>query len=146
MFKTMKQAYSKKALGHSAVFKWHKCFAQGRDSLDDDEHTSQPRTVRTELKIQEVLVHASLSQMVGEIAAAGMSHGTCHKILTDDLNMLSVSEHCVPHILTQDKRDERMSICGDTINSADKDGMFFNQIIIGDKTCCFLYDLQLKRH
>jgi hypothetical protein len=39
--------------------------------------------VRTELKIQEAatLVNASSSQMVDEIAAAVISHGTCHKII-----------------------------------------------------------------
>jgi hypothetical protein len=36
------------------VLKWHKRFAQGRDNLEDDEHTSWPRMVRTELMIQEV--------------------------------------------------------------------------------------------
>lgn len=41
-FQMIKQAYSKEALGHSAVFKWHKRFAQGRDSLEDDEHTGRP--------------------------------------------------------------------------------------------------------
>jgi hypothetical protein len=76
----MKQAYSEEALGRSAVFKWHKCFAQGRDSLEDDEHTGWPRTVRTELKIQEAatLVCANHSQTVDKIAAAaGISHDTC---------------------------------------------------------------------
>jgi hypothetical protein len=65
------------------VFKLHKRFAQGRDSWEDDQHTSWPRIVRNELKIQEVamLVRANHSQMVDEIAAAGISHGTCHKIL-----------------------------------------------------------------
>jgi hypothetical protein len=52
----------------------------------DDEHTGRLRTVRTELKIQEVatLVCANRSQTVDEIAAAvaGISHGTCHKILS----------------------------------------------------------------
>jgi hypothetical protein len=59
----IKQAYGEEALCCSAVFKWHKHFAQGRDSLKDDEHTSLPRTVRTELKIQEVatLVRANRS-------------------------------------------------------------------------------------
>jgi hypothetical protein len=108
-FQMIKQAYGEEALGCSAMFKWHKCFAQGRDSLEDisipvgqeqselnshgrdsledDDHTGQPRTVRTELKSQEVatLVCANHSQMVDEIAAAaGTSHGTCHKILSDD--------------------------------------------------------------
>jgi hypothetical protein len=59
----IKQAYGEEALGHSVVFKWHKHFAQGRDSLEDDKHTSRPRMVRTELKIQEVamLVRANRS-------------------------------------------------------------------------------------
>jgi hypothetical protein len=55
--------------------------------------------VRTELKIQEVstLLHANYSQMIDEVvaatAAAGISHGTCHKVLSDDLNMSRVTQH-----------------------------------------------------
>jgi hypothetical protein len=85
--------------------------------LEDDK----PRTDRTEFKIQEVamLVRANCSQMVDEIAAAaGISHGTCHKILSDDLNMSYVMQHSVPGALTQNKHDDCMSICGDLINSA----------------------------
>jgi hypothetical protein len=64
-----KQVYGKRALGRSAVFKWHKRFAQGRDSMEDGEHTGQPRMVRTVLMIQEVptLVRATHSQTVDEI-------------------------------------------------------------------------------
>jgi hypothetical protein len=102
------------------VFKWHKYFAQGRDSLEDDEYISRPRTVRTEFKIQEVamLAHANCSQMVDEIAEVGNSHGTCHKILSDDLNMSRVTKHSVPRVLMQDQRDDRISICGDLIDGA----------------------------
>jgi hypothetical protein len=38
-------------LGRSDVFKWHKCSAQERDSLKDDEHTNWPRMARTKLKL-----------------------------------------------------------------------------------------------
>jgi hypothetical protein len=38
------------------VFNWHRRFAQGTDDLEDHEHISQPRTVRTELKIEEVAI------------------------------------------------------------------------------------------
>jgi hypothetical protein len=80
--------------------------------------------------------------MVDEIAvaAAGISHGTCHKILSDDLNMSHV-----PRVLTQDQCDGCMSICGDLLDSADKDGMFLNWIKTGDEIWCFLYDPQLKQ-
>jgi hypothetical protein len=62
--------------------------------------------------------------------------------------MSHVTQHSVPlsHcVLTQDLCDDRLSICGDLIDSADKDGTFLNQIITGDEPWCFLYDLQLKR-
>jgi hypothetical protein len=138
-FQMIKQVYGEETLGHSAVFKWHKHFAQGRDSLEDVEHTGWPRTVRTELKIQEVamLVHANHSQTVAGITTAGISHGTCHKIMSDDLNMSHVTQHSLPRVLTHDQREDRMSICGDLIDSADKDGMFLDRIITGDETWCF---------
>jgi hypothetical protein len=62
----IKQVYGEEAMGHSAVFKWHRRFAQGRESLEDDGNTGRPRMVRTELKIQEVatLLHANCSQIV----------------------------------------------------------------------------------
>jgi hypothetical protein len=66
MFQMTKQSYGEEALGHSAMFKWHKRFAQGRESWEDDEHTGRPRTVRTEIKTKEVaaLVHANRSEIV----------------------------------------------------------------------------------
>jgi hypothetical protein len=64
------------------VFKWHKHFAQGRESLEDDEHTSRPRTVRTKLKVQEVetLVRANHPQTVDEMAAAGLAMACATKL------------------------------------------------------------------
>ena len=67
-------------------------------------HTGWPQTDRTERKIEEVamLVRANRSQTVDDLAAAvGVSHGTCFKILTDDLNMSRVTQHSVPRILRQ---------------------------------------------
>jgi hypothetical protein len=59
----IKQVYGKEALDHSAAFKWHKCYAQGRDCLED---TGRPRMARIELRIQEItmLVHANRSKLV----------------------------------------------------------------------------------
>jgi hypothetical protein len=107
------------------------------------------RTVRIELKIKEVatLVHANCSQTVDEVIAAavvGITYGTCHKILSDDLNMFHVIQYSIPFILMQNQCDDSMSTCSDLFNSADKVGMFLNQIITEDKTLCFLHDPQQK--
>jgi hypothetical protein len=74
MFQIIKQAYGEEVLNHSAVFKWHKHFQQGRYSLEV-EHTIRSGMVRNELRIQEVamLMHANHSKMVDEVAAAGIA-------------------------------------------------------------------------
>jgi hypothetical protein len=60
--------------------------------------------VRTELEIQEVAtsVPANCSLTADEIAAAaaaGISHGTFHKILSDALNMSRVTQHSVSRVM-----------------------------------------------
>jgi hypothetical protein len=42
-----------------------------------------------------------IDEIAAAAAAAGISHGTCHKILSDDVNMSCVTQHSVPCILTQ---------------------------------------------
>ena len=63
--------------------------------------TGRPQAVRTERKIQEVatLVLANRSQSVVDLAAAGgIAHGTCYKILTDDLNKSRIIQRTVSQI------------------------------------------------
>ena len=63
-------------------------------------HTRRSGTVRTDRKIEEVaiLVRANRSQSVDDLAAAvGVSHGTCYKILTDDLSMSCVTQQYAMH-------------------------------------------------
>jgi hypothetical protein len=103
--------------------------------LDDDE---QIGPLRTELKIQNVatLVRTKRSQTAHEVAAAAaarISHSTCHKILSDDLNMSRVTQHSTPRILTQGQRDDSMNTCSDLIDCDEKDVTFLNRIITGDE-------------
>jgi hypothetical protein len=71
-FQIIKQAYGEDALGRRAIFKWHKCFAQWRDILVDDNHNGRPRTIRIERKIQEVATFVCVNhfQTVDEFAEA----------------------------------------------------------------------------
>jgi hypothetical protein len=102
--KSTSKAYSIESLGCSTVFKLHKYFPQGRNSLEDDKHISRPRMIRTEHKIEEIatLARANLSKTVDEVAEAGIGHGTCHAILSYYLNISCVTQHSVRHIMTQD--------------------------------------------
>ena len=102
--------------------------------MENDVRTGRPKMVRTERKIEEIaiLVCAIHSQSVDDFAAAiGVRHGTCCKILSDDLNMSRKTQHS---ILTQDQREDRMKICGGLISNADDDPTLLNRIITGDET------------
>jgi hypothetical protein len=77
--------------------------------------------------------------------AAGIRHGTCHRILPDNLNISCVIQHSIPWVLTQDLHDDSMGTCGDLMNSAHKGETFLNWITLGDETWCFLYNSQLMQ-
>ena len=101
----MQQVYSDDILSRSVVFRWHHVFHKGETVWRMMCILVVPQTVQTECKIEEVamLVCANCSQLVDNLTAAvGVSPGKCYKILTDDLNMLHVIQHSVPHILMQD--------------------------------------------
>jgi hypothetical protein len=89
------------------------------------------------------LLCASYSQGANKVTAAGISHGTCHKVLIT-WSYSIITQHDVPCVLTHDQYGDRMSTCGDLINRAHKDGTFLNQIITGDETWCFPYNPQLR--
>ena len=51
----------------------------------------------------------------------------------------------VPHSLTTEQREDRVTSCQDIIAMAVADKYFVNKIITGDETWCFAYDPETKR-
>jgi hypothetical protein len=80
------------------------------------------------------VVRANRSQTVHEVAAEGIIHGSCHKILFVDLNV-SVTHQCSMRPDADQHRD-RMSTCSDLINNANRHEMFLNKVITGDRAGC----------
>ena len=56
-----------------------------------------------------------------------------------------MSARFVPHSLTPEQREDRVTSYQDIIAMADADKYFFNKIILGDETWCFAYDSKTKR-
>jgi hypothetical protein len=51
----------------------------------------------------------------------------------------------VPHSLTPDQREDRVTSCQDIVAMANADKNCFNKIIKGEETWCFAYDPETKR-
>jgi len=67
------------------------------------------------------------------------------RILKEELGKRKLCARFVPHFLTPEQREDRVTSCQDIIMMADADKNFFNKIIMGDETWCFAYDPETKR-
>ena len=67
------------------------------------------------------------------------------QILKEDLGKKKLCACFVPHSLTPEQREDRVTSCQDIIVMADADKNFLNKIIMGDETWCFAYDPETKR-
>jgi hypothetical protein len=66
------------------------------------------------------------------------------QILKEDLGNRKLYAHFIPHSLTPEQREHRVTSCQDIIMMANADKHFFNKIITGDETWCFAYDPETK--
>ena len=54
----------------------------------------------------------------------GIRHGTCHKMLTEDLKMRRVASKFVPRLLSVDQKEQRLDVCLDLQENATNDPSF----------------------
>jgi len=65
------------------------------------------------------------------------------RILKEDLGKRKLYARFLPHSLTPEEREDRVTSCQEMV-MADADKHFFNKIITGDETWCFAYDPKTK--
>ena len=132
------QVYRDNAMKNTAVYKWVTCFAEGRESVTDEERSGQPATSRTEENIAKIhqivcenrrLTVRSIAEQVN-IDIVNMDRETVRKTLTEDLDMRKVCAKMVPKELTEEKQ-RRVTICEDLLERQDD---ILGQVITGNET------------
>ena len=105
----MKTAFGGQAMGHSQRFQWFSWFKAGRTSTDDDERSGRPVSSSTPEMIERVsqIICEDRRHTIDEVSVlVGISHGTCHKILTEDLKMRHVTSKFMPRLLSVDQKQQ----------------------------------------
>ena len=59
----------------------------------------------------------------------GIGHGTCHKILTEDLKMQRVPSKFVTRILSVDQKQQSLDVCLDLKENAANDLSFLSNVL-----------------
>jgi len=108
-------------------FRWYSLFRDGRDLVEDDERGGRPKLFRTEVNTAAVadLVKNDrriTSRMIAE--SLNILKTVVLRILKEDLGKRKLSAHFVPHSLTPEQREERVTSYQDIIATADTDKNF----------------------
>ena len=87
-------AYGEYAMKKSSVFEWHRRFKEGREDVQDDPRSGQPKTQRTDANVGRVrnLVRSDGRVGVRVIAEElNMNRETVQQIVKEDLGMRKIS-------------------------------------------------------
>ena len=128
----VQKAYVNEALNRSNVFRWCSLFRDGRELVGDDERGGRPKSTRTEVNIAAVadLFENDLQIALRMIAESlNIPKTVVLRILKDDLGKRKLCARFVPHSLTPEQGEDRVTSCQDIIAMADAEKNLFNKII-----------------
>ena len=112
--KQLSEVFGDSALKEKAVYKWVDRFNNGQETVDDDPRPGRPSTSLTKQNIEAVeqAVMADRRVTVHEISNhVGISYGSAHEILTDELGMSKLSARWAPKALGAPQKHDRVDIC-----------------------------------
>ena len=70
---------------------------------------------------------------------------TVWSIITENLEMRKVYAKMVPKLLTEDQKQQRVTVCQDIIERLEDDPDLLKRVITGDESWIFEYDPETKR-
>ena len=115
---SVQKAYGNEALNRTNVFRWYSRFRDGRELVENDEICGRPKSCRPEVNIVAV---AHLAKNDGRIAARMIAESlnflsaVVRRFLKEDLRKGQLCAHFVPHSLTHEQREGRVTSCQDII-------------------------------
>ena len=108
-----KQTFGNKALSRTQIHKWYEHFKEGRNSVEDIERSGRPSTSKNEEIIQKVqkVIHSNHHLTIREVAEEDrISKTMFHEILTENLGMHHVEAKFVPHLLSEDQKQNCVAV------------------------------------
>jgi len=143
----IQQAFGNEAMGTTQIKEWYNRFKDGRTSVESEARSGRPSTSRNEIVIDQVrtLLMQDRRITIRELAdEAGVSIGSVHSIVTEDLGLRRISAKFVPKLLTIEQKQLRLEIAQDMLETVNSDPNFFNTVITGDETWVYGYDPETK--
>ena len=106
----LQTAFRPSCMNRASVFKWHKRFKEGRESVRYDERWGRSKEVRTPELIGQIKNFMDKDRRVSiETISAqfDVSVGTVHTIICKELKMRKICAKFVPRVLREDQKERR---------------------------------------
>jgi predicted DNA-binding protein YlxM (UPF0122 family) len=126
---------------------WFNCFKNGHTLADSDQRSGRLSTSRNANVIENVwsLILQDHRLTIREIAdEVGISTGSAHSILTEDLHMCRVVVKFVAKLLSREQQQLRLEVTRDMLECANGDTEFLKTVITGNEMWVYGYDLETK--
>jgi len=147
-YEKLRRAYGEHAVSRIQVFRWHKTFLYGGESVEDESRCGRPGTSKTDenvTKVRDLLRSDRLLTVRMISSVLNLNRQTVHEILTFELGMQKICAKLVPKILTSVQKENRRNVCLDLLERIENDNFFFKHVITDDETWISEYDSDTKR-
>jgi len=85
------------------------------------------------------IIHEDRRHTIDEVSMlVGISYGTCHKILTEDLKIQCVVSKFMPRLLSVDQKQQQLDVCLDLKENAANNPSFLSNVITDDETWVYV--------
>lgn len=146
-FEMITSVYGDSSLSRTQCYEWFRRFKNGRESTEDNHRSGRPSTSTDASHVRQIdeLVHSNRRLTVREMSVdCDISFGSCQNILTEHLGMRRIAAKFVPRLLTQEQKDNRVTICQELLDRANEEEDFMETVVTGDETWVFGYDVETK--
>ena len=127
--------------------RWFKLFREGREETEDKPRSGRPITESTSDNIERIglLIDDDPYLTIEELEyETGLSHGTIHRIIADQLDLRKITARYIPKDLTDFQRAERVRICKENLVKFQQGTWRLCDIITGDESWFFHKQLGRK--
>ena len=143
----LQQAYGEDCLSRTQCYEWYQRFKLGRTSIEDDPKSGRPSSSTGDDHIEKVrsVIRENRRLTVREVSEeVGICKSSCHTILTEKLKMHRVAAKFVPRLLTEELKQNRVTVSQELLDRSNTDENFLKNVITGDETWVYGYDVEIK--
>lgn len=145
---TLQRTFRDSAPSKATIYRWYSDFQRGRDTLEDEPRSGRPIETVTEEKVaavKRILKEDNRVTYQSMQHDLGISAHSLNTILNEKLKVKKLSARWIPHMLTQEQKEARVSFCHLMLQKFDNGrSRLIENIVTGDETWLYQFEPERK--